>query len=763
MLNSTPSAGVYRFDRFRLDPVRRILSTEDSEIHLPSLQFELLLLLAAHSERLVTKAEIRDTLWPGRTVDDSNLKQCVFGLRQALAKAAPQTRFITAISGRGYRFVVPVVTEFTAATPPEPLGAAAPAPPPRKRLGLVGVALLGLGLLVFAGSGWALVDHASRQHTIVSARFENRTGEAAFDHVPEVLIRSDLARSPSLNLVSESRVRSALAFMRAPPDSPLTAALASEVCKRINGDAVIDGSIDRLGAKYILVARATDCVTGRLLTTQRTEFSAKEEAPAAIDRTARDLRRALKEPFWTLIQKRAPIDQRVTTSSFDALQAYSQALYLGHTGHVVEEEPLLQQAVALDPSFASAWVALAIFRSNSGDDAGAAAAIRKAEALRGGVSPREALKIDIEYDSLAINDPWAAIRTLKTWLAFHGADAKAWCDLGRSYIDAAAWAPAIAPLEKCVGAGAAEEGDYANLMLSLSHQDRIAEARQAAADAKRLGMSSSPTERRDADLAFIQGDPDAILRLAQSVRDKPSEPWVLYDAVEAALAQGQVRRARDLEQRAAAAALRGGNPAFNTPLFAVELIELGYGPEGAALIAALPQTADPTAYNYALAFAGDPGQARTLLQTRLVSGQKDPVLIYYDAPRVRAALLAREGRLNDALGQFKTGEDLSDIDFGMDYQHGVIALAAGKPGEAAAAFRDILDHPGRDPVSPRTALARLGLARALAAQGQAVEAHAAYQALFKIWRDANRDLPVLVAAQAEDQRLRAKLNAARPG
>jgi len=83
------------------------------------------------------------------------------------------------------------------------------------------------------------------------------------------------------------------------------------------------------------------------------------------------------------------------------------------------------------------------------------------------------------------------------------------------------------------------------------------------------------------------------------------------------------------------------------------------------------------------------------------------------------------------------------------YVRGEAFLAAGQGSPAAAEFQKILDHPGlmlNDPVGP---LARLQLARALAASGDRANSAAAYKNLLAIWKDADADLPVVQQAKAE--------------
>ena len=81
-------------------------------------------------------------------------------------------------------------------------------------------------------------------------------------------------------------------------------------------------------------------------------------------------------------------------------------------------------------------------------------------------------------------------------------------------------------------------------------------------------------------------------------------------------------------------------------------------------------------------------------------------------------------------------------------------LAARDGSRAAAEFQKILDHRGIVVNEPIGALAHLGLARAYIVQGDTAKARAAYQDFLTLWKDADTDIPVLVAAKAEYAKLK---------
>jgi hypothetical protein len=80
-------------------------------------------------------------------------------------------------------------------------------------------------------------------------------------------------------------------------------------------------------------------------------------------------------------------------------------------------------------------------------------------------------------------------------------------------------------------------------------------------------------------------------------------------------------------------------------------------------------------------------------------------------------------------------------------------LAAQRGSEAAAEFQKILDRRGLVLSEPIGALAHLQIGRAYAMQGDTAKAKAAYQDFLKLWKDADPDIPVLIAARAEYAKL----------
>ncbi len=100
---------VYRFNGFRLDPVRRLLFRANGEpIPLKPKVFDTLLYLVERPGELVTKDALLEAVWPHVVVEDNNLNKAISTLRQVFGETRDEHRFIVTEPGRGYRFVASV-------------------------------------------------------------------------------------------------------------------------------------------------------------------------------------------------------------------------------------------------------------------------------------------------------------------------------------------------------------------------------------------------------------------------------------------------------------------------------------------------------------------------------------------------------------------------------------------------------------------------------------------------------------------------------
>src|SRR5882724_11343700 len=106
-----PASPQWRFDRFRLDPDHACLWCEAQAIALPPKAFAVLHYLVTHPDRLVTKDELLDAVWPETAVSDAVVRVTIGALRKVLGDRAQTPRYIATVPRRGYRFLASVAED----------------------------------------------------------------------------------------------------------------------------------------------------------------------------------------------------------------------------------------------------------------------------------------------------------------------------------------------------------------------------------------------------------------------------------------------------------------------------------------------------------------------------------------------------------------------------------------------------------------------------------------------------------------------------
>lgn len=94
-----------QFEDFEIDPTCFELRRGGRPVAVPRLVFDLILYLAEHRDRPVTKAELLERVWPGRTVTEASLTQAMTSARRTLADTPDTQRIIRTLPGRGYWWV----------------------------------------------------------------------------------------------------------------------------------------------------------------------------------------------------------------------------------------------------------------------------------------------------------------------------------------------------------------------------------------------------------------------------------------------------------------------------------------------------------------------------------------------------------------------------------------------------------------------------------------------------------------------------------
>jgi Tfp pilus assembly protein PilF len=587
--------------------------------------------------------------------------------------------------------------------------------------------------------------------TIVLADVTNTTGDPVFDGTLRQGLAIQLEQSPFLKIMDDEQVRQNLRLMRLPPGARITNQIAHDICVRDAAAATIDGAIASLGKNYVIALQAINCQSGATLAREQVQADDKEHVLNAVGTAATAMRAKLGESRSSIQKLNRPLEQ-ATTGSLEALQSYT-AGYDELGIRFLAAVPLFKRAIALDPNFAMAYQQLATAFTQAGDAGLEAEYKRKAFSLIDRVSELERHRISAGYYEStgeldkAIDANRAGIGSYpRTW-GLHN-------NLSETYIRLGQFEEGLKAGQTAVQLRPNGEPPYRRLLDAYMCLDRLDEAKRVAEKLRTLGIGGARIHQRFLEMAYIEGDRAAAARETQWFAGK-SEEYISFGLQAAKLnVLGQRLESSKLYKRAAEAALRPG------------LRDAAAGFEEADARAdalsgncrTVRQLGRPA---LALAMCGDAAQAEKLAAE---TSKRFPNGILWNAvqlPQILAAIELQRDQPAKAVELLASASPYERAYPEAVYLRGLAYLRLQKGTEAAAEFRKILDHKGASWGSdwriPNWGLyysiSYLGLARASALAGDAANARRAFQDFFALWKDADRDIPILKQAQAEYAKL----------
>ena len=630
------------------------------------------------------------------------------------------------------------------------------------------ISALALGLTLASYSYLRGSPKLTDKDTVVLADFTNSTGDPVFDGTLRQGLAVELGQSPFLSLVSEERIQQVLPLMGQPKDAVLTVKLAREVCERTGSAAILEGSIRPLGSQFILGLRGTNCRNGDVLDEEQAQASRKEDVLNALSQISRRFRAKVGESLATVEKHNTPLAE-ATTSSLEALKAYSTAHKIASLGGDVPAAPIYQHATELDPQFAMAYAMLGLAYSVMGESTLSAESTRKAYDLRGRTSDRERFFITFTYYRQVLGNLGKALETLETWARTYPRDPNAHGFMsGFSTQGTARYEKTVSEAEIAIQLDTEGLQPYFNQSQAYMYMGRIPESEAAL---QRVPLA----HREEPDilyqwyyLAFLKGDRKAMERFASMTKGNPAvEDQLLHCQALVAAREGEVDLARNLSHRAtdlAAQSGKRGRASLWTSARAAWEGLLGNTVEAKAdALAALDLAKGRDAMfgaAFALALSGELPRARELADSLARQFPEDTSVQFNYLPALRALLELRGGRPQQAIETLRTGAPYDLIVNGASfigfygalypvYVRGLAYLNLHQGREAAAEFQKILDHPGVVLADPVGAMARLQLGRALVLVQDKVRAKAAYEDVLTLWKNADPGLTVVSQAKAE--------------
>ena len=592
--------------------------------------------------------------------------------------------------------------------------------------------------------------------TIVLTDFVNTTGDSVFDDTLKQGLRVQLEQSPFLNILSDQRVDEQLKLMGGSAGERLTPGLARDLCQRVGSKAFLKGSISRLGNHYIIGLSASRCDTGDTLGSEQVEADNQEHVLTSLGVSATKMRKSLGESLASVQKYDAPIEQ-ATTPSLEALKAYSLGMKTLRATGVVTSLPFFQRAVELDPKFAMAYVRLGTAYAYLNQPILSPENARKAYELRTKVSERERLYIEEEYYRFVTWDQEKLMQHDEVWQQTYPQDVEPYHELAFLYARLfGKYEAALHEAREAVRLEPDNEENYSNLCYSYRWLNRLDEAAAVLKEAEQRKLESVNLLEHRYDLAFLKGDKEEIERLMATPTDKRAVDYFRDLEAWAEAYHGRLKKSRELFR-----------PDGCHVCARLSLIEAHFGVKRQALIdahSALKVTGFGESNLWkialALALAGDSASAEMLAKKLNESYPRHTIIQHYWLPIIRAAVAIEHKKADQAVELLRVTSpyELSANGIGSlepMYLRGQAYLMRHDGNAAVVEFQKIIDHPGiaktEEPVVGP--LAGLGLARAYALEGATVKSRTAYQDFLMLWKDADPDIPILIAAKSEYAKL----------
>ncbi len=788
------SKQIFRFGDVEVDLSQCCVRRGGQELHLRQQTFQVMVYLLENRERLVTKDELLESIWKETAVTDDALVQCVMDIRRSIGDDSRRPHFIKTLPKVGYRFVSPVeehwsqpettietreVTSIAVEIEEEsnnhdqlsPALALALPPAARPRTAtrhavLIGVAVVLVAAIVYlaaylrhklAGNTKPIAEVSLPQmagkKTVAVMYFDNQSGSSDLDWLREGLVDmiiTDLSRSEKLSLLSRQQLHLLLERIGHNENEKIRLDEALDVARRSQAKIVVLGSFARLGEQIRIDVHLHDAQDGQLLAAERLVVEQPAQILTQVDLLSLKLASHLGALPAEPERKLALAD--VMTDNLEAYRYYSLAVEKVQALHNEEAIVLLEKALALDPQFAMAYGRIGYAYTVTGPYAEKAKPyLEKAFQLSSRLTDKDSLYITAWYSIANLDYPGAvgplrriiaqypmeveaylrlgyllrgeekheeAIRVLKQGLVIDPEAGDIYNALGLIYLDLHRYDEAIAAHRRYVELAPDESNAHDSLGMSYQcvgrYHEAIMEYNRALALNPRFGIAVFHLGN-----TYVQlGRYDAALeqyRRGLQIAPGERERAVAYGAI----AHVHLREG-DFNQAAAAAKMEFKHSKYS--VWSSLVIALGRG-DTTAVEKLKEQLFEPSPYGH--------------------RGQRLPERI---AHYQRGYLAHKSGQERAAIEHFKEALRHSPPIWMMDLLEDCLAnafLETGQLDEAISEYERILL------LNPNYPLVHYHLALAYERKGQSDRARAAYERFLEIWKDADADIPAVIAARRQ--------------
>jgi serine/threonine protein kinase/tetratricopeptide (TPR) repeat protein len=615
------------------------------------------------------------------------------------------------------------------------------------------------GAAIVTSVGTAASAPKELKDSIILANFVNQTGDPVFDTTLNQALRIDLEQSPVINIVSQEHLRQSVKYLGKPEDAVVTPAIAREIGEREGMKAILTGTIGSLGKQYVITLSAQNTATGDEIASEQATAPDKENVLSALGTAAAAMRAKLGEDLASIKKLNTPFGQ-ATTPSLEAFRAFA----LGDEAHekaldIPEAEGHYKRAIELDPNFAMAYARLGVVYENSGQVAKAREFYSKANELSAHVSESERFYISSHYDMNVTGNLPKVIETLQEAIQTYPAQLSSYININSAYQTLGQFDKALLYAQKAVELQPEDAIAAENLLVDLIALDRMDGVQQELAREHKLGMDSSTDVATQHLLAyFLLGDAQQVQRVLAEVAGHPDEFLTTQILAITQQYAGQYRKAAATFQHAIEQAGHAKAPDAQAANLLTDALGRGLagmcdGNEAAVEQALRLDKSKQTqeAAGLAAAVCGNGKLALPMFEELSRKYQEDTLIQDVYLPLSKAYVALAAGQPQQVLADAEPAKPYSAA-YPASYVQGLAYLQMHDAGNAVNAFKAATQYRAGMLTGLGVScypMAQLGLARAYVMAGDKADAKKAYDALFETWKNADVDLPMLLAAKKE--------------
>lgn len=766
---SSSEKQIYRFEDVEVNLSNGCLKRGESQLHLRRKSLQVLVYLIQQRERLVSKDELVENVWQEAAVTDDTIVQCVKEIRRALGDDSTRPRFIKTFPKSGYRFIGLLeeqnngsqFIESDSSSPPSPSVKETVSPAFsiydffRRRKILIAALFLATGIFSFGLVGRNLrqteqkspeitLPQTEGKKTLVVMFFENQSSSAELEWlrkgIADMLI-TDLSRSSKLDVLSRQQFSVLLEKSGIQPDDDVSFEQAVGIARKSRATNFITGSFAKAGEKIRLDVQLFDAQNGSLLGAENLIVDKPEQILTEIDLLSLKLTR-----HWETLE---PENQArvadVMTNNLEAYRFYSTALEKTQALHNEEAINLLEKAVALDPQFALAHARIGYTYAVSwGQVDKGKPYLEKAFGLSNRLTEKDRLNIAAWY-AIANLDYQAAIQSYREIIARYPLETEAYWRLGRLLAGEERMEEAIAVLRQGLTVDGEAKDIYNTLGGTLSCMGRHDEA--VAARQRYVALAPAEPNAYDSLGMVYQwaGDYEkAIENYDRALELNPKFEVALIHLANTRFQMGQYRSSIELFKKYIEIA-----PSENERVrgyIGLSVVYLAKKDFAAAKktggLAAKITKANIWELLVIPLERGDLSKAKKFALSPMANrGARGSLRFDFFS---HGYLALKNGQADEAIANFKEAIRQQPPTWNIDAFEDCLAKAYLELGQfdlAIAECERILR------LNPNYPLARFHLAQSFERKGLRDQAVENYQQFLQIWKDADGDIPEIIAAR----------------